>query len=65
MTDDGEYPPGAMVACRLCPEESRFRVPAPLDPAGAAMMAEHLKEHDAERATEFERYAYGKPGIRL
>ena len=29
------------------------------------MMEAHLKEHDAERQAEYERYAYGEHGIRL
>jgi len=61
---DGDYPPGAMVTCNLCPKGARFQVPAPMDPAGRAMMAEHLKEHDADRLAEYERYAYGQPGMR-
>lgn len=37
----------SLISCSLCPEDDRFAVPAPLDPAGAAMMAEHLRtEHD-------------------
>jgi hypothetical protein len=35
------------LTCNLCPEGRCFSVPALPDPAGAAMMAEHLEEeHD-------------------